>query len=197
MNKNTNRWAVEVKNANLSEAIQTIAFSFGYKWIGDSESKLEKAITVKYLVFNPDTHQITWSTHWESLDVNEITSDLDRAMELFKNPPENEVKVGSNITVKMDGNVNVLGHVISGELFDKVVKQRDIILGKVTKHKLPVVMFTYTSVSTGTKLRKLLVTNMTADYIEGLDADDRYKYKKFLMDRMVGSLYFKGFDEEP
>lgn len=139
MNTNTSKWAVEVGNANLSEAIQTIAFSYGYKW---SDGRAEVQLTdARYLCFNPESKTITYSGWWTDVEDNcsQIVTSFDQVMNLFKNPPQANLKVGYDITVDKAGNVSSRGVVIGSSLFDQLVTERNKFLGR--KGKLPVVNF--------------------------------------------------------
>jgi hypothetical protein len=199
MNTNTNKWAVEVGNANLSEAIQTIAFSYGYVWAGSyrNEKKVSQ-LSAKFLVFTPSTMTITYSdSRFEvELAVNQVVTSFDSVMNLFKSPPAVSVKVGSDITVNKTGDVSLKTFVIPSGLFDQVVTARNTLLGK--KNKLPVVRFTYTSQNSGRKTRNVMVTEMTEDAISGLDMDADNKFKKFLVGKVgAAGVQLLSFVDEP
>jgi hypothetical protein len=197
MNTNSSKWAVEVGNANLSEAIQTIAFSYGYSWSGWGAKTVDNT-TAKFLVFNPESKALTYGNYRYELEdtCSQVVTTFDAVMTLLKTPPTTTVKVGSDITVSKSGDVSVRLWTVGSDLFDKVVTARNTLLGK--KNKLPVVKFTYTSQNSGRKTRNVMVTEMDADYISGLDMDADNKFKKFLVGKVgVGGVQLVSFADEP
>jgi hypothetical protein len=194
MNKNTNKWAVEVGNANLSEAIQTIAFSYGYSWSGWG-AKTVSNTTAKFLVFNPESKSIifTNSRHEVEDSCNQVVTTFDAVMNLFKSPPQVSVRMG-DWTIAKNGNVTLSDIAIPADEFDRVVNKRNEVMGK--KDKLPVVKFTYTSQNSGRKTRNVMVTEMDDDYISGLDMDADNKFKKFLVGKVSGPVELVSFVDE-
>jgi hypothetical protein len=201
MNPNTNKWAVEVATPNVSEAIQRIAFSYGYRWpVGPAEGEMVSHTNARFLMFTPDGNTIQWANYRQDVEayVNQIVATFDKVVDLFKNPPQNKLKVGADILVSKNGDVQAGVWTIHAELFDKLVAERAVFMGKEpVKPKLPVAMFVYTSKSTGRKSRNVLVTKLEGDSLEGLDRDDRNRYKKFLISRVEGPVNFVGFADAP
>ena len=201
MNTNMSRWAVEVGHENLSEAVQTIAFSYGYSWFSWGDKTIGNT-TAKFLIFNPETKAITYADFWYELEdtCNQVVTTFDGVMKLFKNPPTVDLVIG-NFTITKSGDVTVCKgatrSVIPSEDFDKVVNERAKFLKREDptplKQKLPVVQFTYTSQNSGRRLRNVIVTDMTDELISGLDKDADNRFKKFLMSKVSGTVRFVGF----
>lgn len=61
--------------------------------------------------------------------------------------------------------------------------------------RLPAVQFNYNSPSSGRRLRKILVTDSTLDYVMGLDVQDGNLFKRFSKSRIVGPMTFVGLSE--
>lgn len=130
MNTNANRWAVKVKNSLMNEAIQHIAFGFGYSW-GRTNSNDISWINASFLIFNPDLKIITWANN--ELDfsdtVYQIVSTYEDVVYLFNHPPMNSKKIGY-FEFKKDGSVSILSDgVFSKDVFDEVVAERAKFLG--------------------------------------------------------------------
>ena len=205
MNPNTSKWAAEVSTKNISEAVQRIAFSYGYRWpIGPVNGEKVTQTQTRFLVFNPVDKSITYIHDRFTAEgyVSQIVSTFDQLVNLFTNPPANVLRVGSSIMVTKDGNVNVGALVLGADLFDKVVVERDIFLGRnkpveVVKKKLPLVQFTYTSKTSGRTVREVLVVEMKDNFITGFDAKDKFRFKKFLQTKVEGAISLIGFADEP
>lgn len=99
--RRTKKWAVEVKsdlpNGTISEAIQRLAFTFNYKWpggVGDYTTEVNHNLMIKYLVFDADKKEITYSSNERFLkDVDiEILTELGDLVEYFKHPPLMDVE---------------------------------------------------------------------------------------------------------
>ncbi len=94
MNKNTNKWAVNVDSENTSEAIQRLAFSYGYRWpeITSLNESLYK--DAPYLVFDPKYKLIQYCEDMEGVEkwAFVIYDELEDVIESFRNPPPMPVK---------------------------------------------------------------------------------------------------------
>lgn len=214
MNTKTNTWAALVGSPAISEVLQRLAFSFGYKWPGYTSVEVVNT-SYPVLFFNPDRKTIGFAFDTKSVDLMacKLCVTLDQVVELLKTPPdmkEEWVKLCDGTTVYKDGSV-LFGSgprsaaVCSTEM-EEVIKARNKLMGKEEKEKekekekeekkvLPVIQFRYSSPSSGERLRKLMVTDDQGDYYSGLDMDDANLYKKFRKDRVVGTVMFGGFAE--
>jgi hypothetical protein len=205
MNTNTSKWAVEIGdgNANLSEAIQTIAFSYGFTWDGFARNNWGENVVdhtlARFLVFNPETKVITCRNFRKDVEneCSQLVSKVEDVVNLFKSPPSVSVsvKVGTDITVNKTGDVYMKTFVIGSELFEQIVSIRNKLLGK--KNKFPVARFSYTSQNSGRKVRNVIVTDMNINngLLTGLDIDDNDKFKKFLTSKISGPVELRGFVE--
>jgi hypothetical protein len=204
MNNKTNTWATVVLNPTLSEAIQRIAFSFGYNW--PLSGKLEPKYTdATVLYFNPNDKSLTYgfSTDGLQTEVCKVCNTLEGVIELLNNPPTiNKVgplklfKDGSALALQGTNSV-----VISKDDFDKAVVVRNELLGQKEKNKkrsLPIVTFKYDSISITEKRRKreILLLKDDVEYYYGLDVKDNFSFKKFRKDRISGNVTFVGMSEE-
>lgn len=199
MKSNTSKWAVEIGNEKISEAVQRIAFSYGYNWTG-VDNRVQYTDR-PFLVFDPDDKIITYSCNREHLKEKgyEIVLYIDKMVELFNNPPTADLKVG-DFTIRKNGDIMLYnGVIVAGDKFDKVVNERAKFLKRedpvALKRKLPVVQFVYTSQNSGRKVRNVLVINKDDEKIVGLDEDDNMSLKTFLFTRMTGVIEFRGFVE--
>lgn len=215
MNKQTNKWAVRIgKNANMAEAIQRIAFTFGYLWSGGSNTVFNP--NSEFIMVDPTTKRISYSTnYWLEQDVHdqvqEIVQTFDRVVQLFNTPPVIEVLskpslYSSLVTLEKNGNVKVSGLTLYKSTFDAIVKERNAFIGVETtvvpapvtsteKRKFARLTFQYRSKNTGLRNRKVLVVEFEKDSIKALDIEDGYKFKKFLVKNIVGSMTFDGYEE--
>ena len=130
MNTNTNNWAMGVDTPNMCEAVQRIAFSYGYRWEGaKSESKMGQKIYrdhIKFLLFYPSTKTMQFTCLRPEAEkiVSKVVTSLEEAVLLFNNPPEDFLVVG-NVKITSNGSVIVADAVgMSAELFDEVVEKR-------------------------------------------------------------------------
>lgn len=196
MNNNTNKWAVAVGNVNLSEAIQLIAFQYGYRWPGGG-NKVQRTIA-KYLIFNPEDKSILCASWWSDVDLScsqvvntiDTVNMFDQALSFFKTPPT--IKVGTDLVVNKLGDVVNQGtKTITADLFDKLVSERVKILA--SKGETPVVSFTYTSQTEVRKLRHVAVIKMDNNTILGLDLDDGRRSKLFFTENVRGKVEMTGF----
>lgn len=210
MNKATNHWAVYAGTTQICEAIQRIAFSFGYRWNWDFDKNNVRSTPV-HLIFNPDNKTITYTdlknTVWLNNNVNIVVYSFDKVINFLKVPPVIEVpqvlKI-SNDTIEKNGDVifNRFGQAplkVSSDIFDKIVKDRSEFLGikKPTNNKkiaLPLVIFTYINCGEET-VRRVYVTSYTVNTISGYDHDDNNKFKQFLSRKVIGSVIFLAFRE--
>lgn len=196
MNNNTTTWAVEVGTSELSEAIQRIAFSFGYGWPDGAGVKYTFG---QYLIFNPELKLIHYSNNRSVVEscLCKIVITFDEIVKLFKEPPvKNWVHVDRTVITK-NGDVKPIPSVtIDSAHFDKLVEARNKLMGKEEKKRVaPVVRFRYESPTSGQKLRKLMVLEDTRDCYSGLDMEDGNLFKRFRKDRIVGAVMFVGFSE--
>ena len=202
MNTNTNRFAVEVATSNISEATQMVAFGFGYSWPGKSSgAKTPANTTARYLVFDPVTKTINWSSTRSEVEANVyvIVSSFNSLVGLFKTPPVNRLKVGSNIVVEADGTVWVGSQAVGSVLFDTLVQERQKFLKRDVKEpttkRVAVVSFLYKSKTSGKKERKVAVTEWGIDWITGYDVEDKNAFKKFLRGSILSNPVMVGFVE--
>lgn len=195
MNKKTNTWAALVGSETISEAIQRIAFSFGYEWIQNGAQVSRKDAPV--LCFNPNNKTITYEISRIGLEdkVCDICVSLDAVMNKFVMPPvPTEKRVGA-ATLFKDGSVYLDACSIRSKDMDELIKARDEFLGRTKKVKLPVVQFDYNSPSSGNRPRKIMVVDTDNTYLKGLDMDDGNQYKEFRRDRIKGVVWFTGLEE--
>lgn len=192
MNKTVNKWAVEVGTPENSEVIQRLAFSFGYHWAANSTEVI--LTNTNFLIFEPKSKEITY---WNSRDgvvlwVCQIVVEFDKALSLFKNPPNNIFEVGG-FQITSTGDVIHAMETITSDVFEKVVAEREKMLGrkpeKAPKSKLPNVHF-----RCGTVSCQLLVQHVDKHGIEGIDLADRV-YKTFKFTEITSPIYFDGLVE--
>lgn len=199
MNKRTNKFAVEVGSPNISEAVQRIAFSYGYNWIGSGKVPNEVKYTdSKFLCFDSVHKSITWASNKFDLVsiMNQIVNTFEDAMVLFKNPPKVSAMVGTS-EIFVNGDVKIGGIVtVDSEMWEKLVKERNAYLGHKDVKKLPVVTFSYSSKSSGKTIRKVALLEKTEDCVHGLDLNDKNRFKRFLLKNVSGEMVFVGFTEE-
>jgi hypothetical protein len=206
MNPKTNTWAALVGSLAISEAIQRVAFSFGYKWPGYNSGEVVHTV-YPVLFFNPDLKTILFGFDTKTVDDKacKLCITFDQVIELFKTPPvvkkELWVKVcDGTTTVHKDGFV-LFGSgprsvAVTSTEMEEVIEARNKLMGKEEKKKvLPVIQFRYSSPSSGERLRKLMVTDDQVDFYSGLDMDDNNQFKKFRKNRVVGTVMFVGFSE--
>lgn len=206
MNKNTNVWAAIVGGPSESEAIQRIAFTFGYKW----DNGLDCPYAVKYpaLLFDADTKTISYSDDRNGLDdkVCQVCVSLVQAMNLFLTPPNNPKKKEKTVKTMrifedgsaLVGNSPVL-YDFSPADFEEAIKIRNKLMGKEEpKKNLPVIQFRYHSPTSGSKVRTIALLNEDKVYLSGLDIEDGKKFKQFRKDRLMvgGAIWFLGLTEE-
>lgn len=203
MNTKTNKWATLVGSPASSEALQRLAFSFGYKWPGYNSGEVANT-SYPVLFFNPDLKTIGFAFDTKTAEdmACKLCVTLDQVIELFKTPPDVKkqwLDCNGN-TVHKDGSV-LFGSgprsvAVTSTEMEEVIEARNKLMGKEEKKKvLPVIQFRYSSPSSGERLRKLMVTDDQGDYYSGLDMDDTNLYKKFRKDRVVGTVMFGGFAE--
>ena len=189
-------WAVKV-DPLLSKIVQTLAFSFGYRWYSTKNEKVDH-VNRPYLVFNPDDKDITWTSTPKDYEI--IVYSSPEAFKLFENPPVEEEEetlklFGGNVVLNKQGDIEIFAEYIKSEDFEKIIEERNKFLGKTptSNQKLPKVSFFYPKGLTD-KCRHVLVTNFNQEYLEGLDVNDNYQYKKFKRTEM-GRIDFQGFEE--
>lgn len=201
MNKK-NSWAFKVASPELSEAIQLVAFSYGYKWQGWQDQLEVIFKDCKYLIFNYKEKTITW-TNCESTVLaytDKTVTSFEDAIKLLQSPPTNFVRVKDFANICENGIIEFDYPVkaLTSNDINQINEARNKILNKtsVKKRMLPTVIFTYTSKHSGKKDRHVAVTNMQDGYIEGLDQDDNYNFKSFLLEKVSGLIEMTGFVEE-
>jgi hypothetical protein len=136
MNKEITKWAFTPSTPAVNKAVQTIAFRYGYNWLGaSSKSTILYHTDVKVLYFNPDTKWITYSKDIEEKDVSNVVSTLEEAVELFENPPViQSFKLGP-FTISKDGSVTMFNGCNEVKIdFDKLAACRSLFLstGKIS-----------------------------------------------------------------
>lgn len=201
MNNKTNKWAVLVSTPALNEAVQRIAFSFGYEWHGRGKSLSNNIENVLY--FNPIDKKITFGMDSKEIELYacKVCNTLEQVMETFANPPNNQKRVLEIATLHKDGSVDLIGTVLSSSKFDELVKIRNEFLGqkevKVNKNRrLPKVGFIYSGSSSGKRNRRVMIVEDLGDTYACLDMDDGNAFKQFRKDRILGSIWFIGLSEE-
>lgn len=196
MNKKTRQFAVQVSSPGHSEAVQRIAFSFGYGWPMDGKNIIHT--NAKFLVFDPEGMLIFWANlKSELMNVEIVISTFEEVIKLFNNPPKSVLSVG-NMNVWENGDVEFpFAGRLTSDGFDTVVREREKFIGRTIKKNLPLVSFSYKSKSSGVKNRYIAVTTVDPEWIGGLDQDDEWKYKKFLRNSILSEIVFSGFVPEP
>lgn len=192
-----NTWAAQVGSREVSEAIQRIAFSFGYNWAGQNESNQSvQLFDIKVLYFHIEGKKITYGASAEltHLYASKVCKTIDDVINAFKNSPLSKKVIGDT-EIYEDGTV-VFGHTKQNAMeFDEVVKVRNEFLGREVKRNkmVPKVRFLYNSPSSGQKVRTALVLEDFGDTYACLDDD--YAFKQFRKDRIVGDIEFLGLKE--
>jgi len=206
MNNKTNTWAAIVGSATLSEAVQRVAFSFGYKWPNGYRQGEIVATGYPVLFFNPEDKTISFGFDRTVSDkACKVCTTFDQVMELFKNPPKvvkelEKFRLSNGSILYKDGsclfNDGIRTFSISSADMDEAIKVRSKLMGKEEKKSMaPVVRFRYDSPSSGQKLRSLMVLEDSVDSYSGLDMEDNNLFKRFRKDRIVGAVMFVGFSE--
>jgi len=195
MNNKNNLWAVLVDDPKMCEAVQRIAFSFGYQWnfMGDVRKQI-RYLDAKVLYFNPDNKRISYDIHRRDVPIlaYKVCTTMQDVMDCFANPPSRKNKSESfgGIEVFEDGTV-VYGDKpckvkVESDVFDKIVETRNKLMGKENATVLEV-RFTYHSVAkTGgaERIRNVLVKSVDDTYLCGLDMDDNNVFKRFRKDQI-------------
>lgn len=115
MNNKNNMWAMVVKNREMNEAIQRIAYSFKYKWRGSVDSSINKECDIRFLnasvlYFSIEEKLITYSMDSNETYLNnnvfKVCYTIDGAVATFNNPPKiiKSEKIG-NAEVFPDGSI--------------------------------------------------------------------------------------------
>lgn len=198
MNNKTNTWAVIIKNPQHSEAVQRIAFSFGYKWGVYGEDLVYK--DAKMLFFSPNSKIITYglTEKIHNMEYSKVCNTIEQVVETFMNPPENQQRIVENVVIYKDGSVDLVGEVLTSSKFDKLIKVRDEFLGRKSdrKSRLPKIGFVYGSPISGNRDRQVMVVDDLGDTYACLDMGDGNSFKQFRKDRIVGKITFLGLSEE-
>lgn len=191
--------AALVGNSAMSEAVQRIAFTFGYKWAANIGQKVY-SVDSPVLYFNTQDKIIKHGMVARNAghEAYKVCVTMDQLIDALKNPV-NVVQVG-NVDVSSDGSVTVKGneasrHSMNSEEFEQVVEARNKLLGK--KVKWPVISFRYHSPTSGLKNRRIALVSEDDTYLSGLDLEDSNLYKQFRKDRLMvgGSILFVGLKE--
>lgn len=132
---------------------------------------------------------------WSSLRDNKVVINKDVLFIYFN--PVNKMMIPitrSTINVELD----VCKICLSIEEVLDTLKNPPVV--KVEKdekqpQRLPAVQFIYNSPSSGRRLRRVLVSDSTLDYLTGLDVQDKNLFKRFSKSRIVGPMMFMGFSE--
>jgi hypothetical protein len=198
-------WAVAVQNPAISEAVQRIAFSFGYGWSARPPGKdVVQYINSKWLVVTPHMKRIhhTQSDPTNFNGVIKVVNTISEVVELFKNPPKTTLSFNTNVVIHPTGQVSVLinaitSYVFESDKFDELVDKRSEFLGRnKDKKKLAKASFIYTSQNTGRRMRTVLIIDSTETNIRGFDLDEsNYKIKNFLKSKIDGGIAFIGYEE--
>lgn len=197
MNNKTNSWAAIVGTNALSEAVQRVAFTFGYEWKWTGKCIIATGYPV--LIFNPNDKTIGYALGQQDVDnlVCKVCVTFDQVMDTFKNSPKvKKVEEVGCVKVHEDGSLLVEEtYVIDGKDIDKIIDVRNKLMGK--KQKLPVVKFRYHSPTSGAKVRQIALVGEDDVYLNGLDLKDGNKFKQFRKDRLEvgGSIWFCGLKE--
>jgi hypothetical protein len=204
MNNKTNKWTVFISSPNISEAIQLVAFSYGYSW--EAYGKKVSYTDKPYLVFDPDLKIIYYNENREYLKgvcckIVENVQNVSEAVDLLKNPPvvaKDECKVG-DFTIARNGDVSIFKgtteDVIEGETFDDLVVQRNKFLGRDVKPKVryPEVAFKY--LKDGLVVlteRRIALTNSNSFDLFGYDLNDNDQFKRFFWSKIQGPVRVTG-----
>lgn len=186
-------WAVRCQDSKFNEAIQRIAFSFGYAW--NSINKTVQYSDARMLFFHPEDKVITYSYDNNTGLASVVVNTVSEAMDLFVNPPSN-LKKAAGMTLNKDGSVLVekLGVYTKNE-FDEVVETRKTFLGDAKKETLPKVDFKYLT-NKGHTDNNIAVISMNNGNLEGYDLNDCNRIKTFSVIYIVGPIRFNGFWEK-
>jgi hypothetical protein len=198
MNTNAiNKWAVAVDRDYTSEAIQRIAFSFGYNWVNSGQQIMD--FECKFLVFDPKEKVITHADNADFVKtaVNKIVYTINAVMDMFKNPPQEKLPFRHEVVVSKNGDVNfTIPLTLLSKTFDELVGSRNKFIGKEEPAKsdeLPAVTFVYKAEAGANKrVRNILVQSVSDTYINGYDVSDSYQFKKFVRNKIVGDILFEG-----
>lgn len=206
-NSKSTEWAALVGSPAISEAVQRIAFTFGYRWITTHDKVNHTDAPV--LIFNSANKVISYESKSVGLSekVCKVCVCLDEVIQTFQNPPtevsESRETLENGTTVFSDGSVLFRKYKLSKETvaltspdIDEMISVRNKLLGKEEKKSVsPVVRFRYASPSSGQNLRKLMVLEDSVDSYSGLDMEDGNSFKRFRKDRIVGGVMFVGLSE--
>jgi hypothetical protein len=195
---NTNRLIFECADEIVSETIQRIAFSFGFRWGGTLKGDEIQHLNYKYLIFDHSTQkkEITYITSYRNFITTGgcvTTNNISEAIKFFKNPPTNSIKVGvcevlDTGVVRLNGATD-----LSTDTLDKLVEAKNKQLGKTSTTRLPQVSFAYN----GYNRRIINVVAMTDTHVKGYDVDDGNKFKTFSRGLIAydGRINLIGFSE--
>lgn len=193
--------AAFVGNPAISEAVQRIAFTFGYKWLATGQT-INTIDDFKVLYFNIIDKTITggFNTRNVNDEAYEVCIQFEKLIDALKNSVNVHMTKVGNIEVYRDGSVTVKGneasrHSMNSEEFEKVVEARNKLLGK--KQKFPAITFRYNSPTTGLMSRHVALVSEDDTFLSGYDLNDGNVFKKFRKDRLAigGSIIFQGFRE--
>lgn len=195
-----NTWAAQVGSREVSEAIQRIAFSFGYNWAGQNESNQSvQLFDIKVLYFHIEGKKITYGASAEltHLYASKVCKTIDDVINAFKNSPLSKKVIGDT-EIYEDGTV-VFGHTKQNAMeFDEVVKVRNEFLERKDTSKnrrLPIVNFLYESPTSGRLVREVMILEDLGDTYACLDMKDGNAFKQFRKDRIYGRVTFYGLSE--
>jgi hypothetical protein len=195
------KWQTQDGNSDLFEISQRLAHSFGYTWSdGITDKQIKEG---EYLLVDPNTKTIDASpTIAEGIDCVPTWSET---LAFFKNPPVDEGFFGKSVFFLDNGGVQVGTIELTGEEFEQIISTRAQRLGvtpelpKVTSAplKMPRVRFDYRGASDRhPKGRNVIVVSREDGSLGGLDMDDDFKFKKFLVNRIVGgNIFWIGFHD--
>lgn len=130
MNNKACMFYVNIKNRDESEAIQRIAFSFGYGWGGVKQ--VVSYFEAPFLFFNPNQKIITYSfdkVFFEN-EVCVMCNTIEDVVRMF-----HYLSNSGNYVVNLDGSVLYDGKRITSEKFDELSEVRNIILGRSNDNK--------------------------------------------------------------
>lgn len=200
MNKNTNKWAVIIGSPNIGEAVQRIAFSFGYRWNFNS-SIVHITAYGSALIFDPSSNQMLYNLNLDGNTVCKVCTTMEEVLDTFKNPPK-AVKsvVFGNSEIYDDGSVLIAGTSMTVKEFDNLIDTRNAFIKRAVDNKiplLPVVKFIYDSPTSGRHSREGMVVKDGFDAWHVLDMKDGNAYKVFLKNRIAGPVEFIGFANNP
>jgi hypothetical protein len=208
INENVNVWAVQVDTTEASEAVQRVAFSFGYGWPGEwpftDGVKEVNHTDRKSLYFYPDEKVIRHGTNpFESIvPVCKVCTTIVEVIQLLKNPPvakkvktvsmskcgSHDVFADGSVLIRDRSNDRVTVAVLPKEM-EEVIKTRNELMGKKedkneSKKLYPLIQFLYNSPSSGKRVRRVAFVEDKGEAYACLDLDDNNLYKLFRKDRM-------------